>query len=160
MQHSPSAEAQTDSRVRATPAPGLTTAGMTFEHAMSVGYAASRQGDFNTALINFQRALMIRPGQPYAAAAADNMAYYIQHERDAPRRRVIGQLEARLAQAINQQDWVCAATTLDTLTTYTTPDSLNRARLVAQRGEISGLLDARTDYEQWSTVCSTQRPLY
>ncbi|MGB3296927.1 MAG: hypothetical protein WBA76_01565 [Phormidesmis sp.] len=153
------APAQTN-RVRATPAPGLTTAGMTFQQAMNVGYAASRQGDFDTALINFQRALMIRPGNPYASAAADNMAYYIQYERVSTRQRAIDQLQARLTASITQKDWVCAATTIDQLTAYTAPNSLNRERLIGQRGEISGLLDARIDNERWSTVCAAQRPVY
>lgn len=148
------------SRVQATPAPGLTTAGMSFKQAMNVGYAASRQGDFNTALINFQRALMLRPGNPYAAAAADNMAYYIQYERVSTRQSAIDRLYARLSTATTQKDWVCAATTLDQLTTYTQPNSLNRERLVGQRGEVSGLLDARIDHERWSTVCGAQGPVY
>ena len=153
------AQAQTG-RVRATPAPGLTTAGMTFQQAMNVGYAASRQGDFDTALINFQRALMIRPGNPYASAAADNMAYYIQYERVSKRQRAIDRLQARLTTSITQKDWVCAATTIDQLTAYTQPNSLNRERLIGQRGEVSGLLDARMDHERWSTVCAAQRPVY
>ncbi len=127
---------------------------------MNVGYAASRQGDFNTALINFQRALMLRPGNPYAAAAADNMAYYIQYERVSTRQSAIDRLYARLSTATTQKDWVCAATTLDQLTTYTQPNSLNRERLVGQRGEVSGLLDARIDHERWSTVCGAQGPVY
>lgn len=133
---------------------------LTFEQLMDIGYRASKQGDFNTALINFRRALAIRPGQPYAAAAADNMAYYIQYERMAARRRTISQLEARLIDAQTQKDWVCAATTLDQLTTYTEPNSLNRERLIGQRGEVSGLLDARIDSDQWSTVCAAQNPVY
>jgi len=148
------------SRVQATPAPGLTTAGMSFKQAMNVGYAASRQGDFNTALINFQRALMLRPGNPYAAAAADNMAYYIQYERVSTRQSAIDRLYARLSTATAQKDWVCAATTLDQLTTYTQPNSLNRERLIGQRGEVSGLLDARIDHERWSTVCGAQGSIY
>ena len=143
-----------------TPRPGLTTNGMTFKQAMDVGYAASRQGDFNTALINFQRAILIRPGHPYATAAADNMAYYIQHERVTTRQRAISQLESRLTTAQAQKDWVCAATTLDELTTYTEPGSLNRERLIGQRGEVSGLLDARIDHERWSTVCAAQNPVH
>jgi tetratricopeptide (TPR) repeat protein len=131
-----------------------------FDRAMRVGYAASRQGDFNTALINFRRALAIRPNQPYAQAAADNMAYYLQYERIAVHQRAIAQLEARLARATSQKDWVCAATTLDALTRYTEPDSLNRERLIGQRGEVSGLLDARIDHERWSTVCAAQSPVY
>ena len=133
---------------------------LTFEQLMSIGYRASKQGDFNTALINFRRALAMRPGQPYAAAAADNMAYYIRYERMSERRRAISQLESRLVRAQTQKDWVCAATTLDQLTAYTQPDSLNRERLIGQRGEVSGLLDARIDSDRWSTVCAAQNPVY
>ena len=147
-------------RVTATPRPGLTAAGMTFKQAMDLGYAASRQGDMHTALINFQRALLIQPGNQYAAAAADNMAYYIQYERFAARQQAINQLQAQLATATAQKDWVCAAITLDQLTTYTEPNSLNRERLIGQRGEVSGLLDARIDHESWSTVCAAQNPVY
>lgn len=137
-----------------------TVDGMTFEQAMRVGYAASRQGDLNTALINFRRALQIRPGHPYAAAAADNMAYLIQYERNSARQQAIREIEARLATATAQKDWVCAATTLDELTTYTAANSLNRERLIGQRGEVSGLLDARVDHERWSTVCGASTPVY
>lgn len=133
---------------------------LTFDQLMSIGYRASKQGDFNTALINFRRALAIRPGQPYASAAADNMAYYIQYERLSERRREISQLESRLVRAQAQKDWVCAATTLDQLTTYTQPNSLNRERLIGQRGEVSGLLDARIDSDRWSTVCAAQNAIY
>lgn len=140
--------------------PGLTTAGMTFKQAMDLGYAASRQGDLHTALINFQRALLIQPGNPYAAAAADNMAYYIQFERVSARQQAINRLQARLETATAQKDWVCAATTLDQLTTYTEPNSLNRERLIGHRGEVSGLLDARIDHESWSTVCTAQGSIY
>lgn len=133
---------------------------LTFDQLMDIGYRASKQGDFNTALINFRRALAVRPGQPYAVAAAENMAYYIRYERMTERRRAISQLEARLARAQAQKDWVCAATTLDQLTTYTEPNSLNRERLIGQRGEVSGLLDARIDSDRWSTVCAAQDPIY
>ena len=133
---------------------------LTFDQLMNIGYAASRQGDFNTALINFRRALALQPNQPYAQAAADNMVYYIYYERTAPRRRAISQLEARLATATSQKDWVCAATTLDQLATYAEPNSLNQERLIGQRGEISGLLDARINYERWSTVCTAAGPVY
>lgn len=132
----------------------------TFDQLMSVGYAASRQGDLNTALINFRRALALRPGNPYAAAAADNMAYYIEHARITARQWEITKLETRLTNAINQKDWVCAATTLDELTMYTKPNSLDREYLIGQRGEVAGRLDARLDHESWSTVCAAQRPVY
>ncbi len=147
-------------RDRTTPAERLRASGMTFQRAMNIGYAASEQGDFNTALINFRRALILRPGHPYAAAAADNMAYYLQYERVSARQQVIDQLQAQLTKATAQKDWVCAATTLDQLTAYTEPNSLNRERLIGQRGEVSGLLDARLDQEHWSTVCAAQQPVY
>ena len=150
----------TNSQAKQTSPSTTLTPALTFEQAMSIGYRASKQGDLNTALINFRRALALRPDHPYAAAAADNMAYYIRYERMATRRRAISQLEARLLRAQAQRDWVCAATTLDQLTTYTEPNSLNRERLIGQRGEISGLLDARIDNERWSTVCAAQNPVY
>jgi len=133
---------------------------LSFDQLMNIGYAASRQGDFNTALINFRRALVLRPNQPYAVAAADNMTYYIEHARIAARQQAIDQLESRLLRATAASDWVCAATTLDQLTMYTEPNSLNRERLIGQRGEISGMLDARLNYSAWSTVCAAQRPVY
>ncbi|MEL6469544.1 MAG: tetratricopeptide repeat protein [Cyanobacteria bacterium J06623_4] len=139
---------------------GAAPTGQTFEQLMDVGYAASRQGDFNTALINFRRALELRPNHPYASAAADNMTFYIEHARITRRQHAIDQLEARLMRAIEATDWVCAATTLDQLTMYTAPNSLNRERLVGQRGEVSGLLDARLNHDAWSTVCAAQNPVH
>ena len=141
------------------PAPSA-HAQLSFDQLMDIGYAASRQGDFHTALINFRRALVLRPNQPYAAAAAENMAFYIEHARITARQQTIDQLEARLLRATAASDWVCAATTLDELTMYTEPNSLNRERLIGQRGEISGMLDARLNYNAWSTVCAAQRPVY
>ena len=133
---------------------------LTFKQLMDLGYAASAQGDFHTALINFRRALVLQPNQPYAIAAADNMAYYIEHARISTRQREISQLESRLANATAQKDWVCAATTIDQLTMYTQPGSLNRERLIGQRGDVSVMLDARLNFDAWSTVCSAQRPVY
>ena len=160
MSESAIANTNTTGIIRTSPRPGLTTAGMTFKQAMDLGYAASQQGDLHTALINFQRALLIQPGNQYAAAAADNMAYYIQYNRFATRQQAIDRLQSRLSSAIAQSDWVCAATTLDELTTYTAPNSLDRERIIGQRGEVSGLLDARLNHEKWSTVCTAQNPVY
>lgn len=136
------------------------TAGFTFQQLMDVGYRASRQGDMDTALINFRRALELRPNHPYAAAAADNMAYYIEHARISDRQREISQLESQLTRASAANDWVCAATTIDQLTMYTEPGSLARERLIGKRGEVSGLLDVRMNHESWSTVCGAQRAVY
>lgn len=146
----------------AAPAPTVqpTHSQLSFDQLMNIGYAASSQGDFNTALINFRRALVLQPNQPYAVAAADNMSFYIEHARIVARQQVIDQLESRLLRATAASDWVCAATTLDQLTMYTEPNSLNRERLIGQRGEVSGMLDARLNYAAWSTVCAAQRPVY
>ena len=145
-----------------SPAPTVqpTHSQLSFDQLMNIGYAASSQGDFNTALINFRRALVLQPNQPYAVAAADNMSFYIEHARIVARQQVIDQLESRLLRATAASDWVCAATTLDQLTMYTEPNSLNRERLIGQRGEVSGMLDARLNYAAWSTVCAAQRPVY
>ncbi|MEO1402704.1 MAG: hypothetical protein AAFV72_15850 [Cyanobacteria bacterium J06635_1] len=131
-----------------------------FIRAMNLGYAYAQQFDYNTALINFRRALELRPGNPYAEVAVQNMEYFIERDRNAARQREIDRLEARLAQSAEAKDWVCAAGTVDALVTYTEPESLNRERLVGYRGELTGLLDARTDFESWSTICTPESPLF
>ncbi|MEO0540614.1 MAG: hypothetical protein AAFZ80_07090 [Cyanobacteria bacterium P01_A01_bin.105] len=127
---------------------------------MRLGYAYTNQFDYNTALINFRRALAARPNDPYATQAVANTEYYIARDRTAIRQRAIDQLEARLTTANEQSDWVCAAATVDELIKYTAPDSFERRRLQGYRGELSGLMDARVNLESWSTVCSPQGPLY
>ncbi|MBD0335414.1 MAG: hypothetical protein ICV62_07995 [Cyanobacteria bacterium Co-bin13] len=124
-----------------------------YTRAMLIGYAAAEQGDYQTALINFRRALAARPNDRYAQAAIRNMESFIAEQRAAVRRREIATLQGRLAAAVEQTDWACAATTVDQLTTYFPAASLERAQLVAYRGEITGFLEARTNVETWSTVC-------
>ncbi|MEG4235494.1 tetratricopeptide repeat protein [Microcoleus sp. Pol11C3] len=43
-----------------------------FKQSMKLGYTYYGQGDYQTALINFNRALQIRPGDAYAVKAVDN----------------------------------------------------------------------------------------
>ena len=43
-----------------------------FTQCMNVGYAAYKQGDYQTALINFERALIQRPDNTYALDAVEN----------------------------------------------------------------------------------------
>jgi len=43
-----------------------------FKQSMKLGYTYYEQGDYQTALINFNRALQIRPGDAYAVKAVDN----------------------------------------------------------------------------------------
>ncbi|MEL7502970.1 MAG: hypothetical protein AAFN18_10930 [Cyanobacteria bacterium J06554_6] len=127
---------------------------------MRLGYAYTNQFDYNTALINFRRALAERPGDPYATEAIANVEYYLERNRLAIRQREIDRLEAQLTAAGEQQDWVCAAATVDELIKYTEPNSFERRRLQGYRGELSGLMDARANLESWSTICSPEAPLY
>jgi hypothetical protein len=49
-----------------------------FTQHMNAGYAATQQRNYPTALACFQRALQLRPGNPYAAQAVQNVQGYIQ----------------------------------------------------------------------------------
>ena len=49
-----------------------------FTQQMNAGYAATQQRNYPTALACFQRALQLRPGNPYAAQAVQNVQGYIQ----------------------------------------------------------------------------------
>lgn len=127
---------------------------------MRLGYAYTNLFDYNTALINFRRALAERPGDDLATEAVANVTFYLERDRAARRQREIDRLEARLTTAGAQSDWVCAAATVDELIQYTEPSSFERRRLLGYRGELTGLMDARADLESWSTVCSPSGPLY
>jgi hypothetical protein len=48
---------------------------------MNIGYAATQKRDYQTALINFRRALNERPGDSYATRAISNVQSYIQRSR-------------------------------------------------------------------------------
>ncbi|MFE4105511.1 hypothetical protein [Almyronema epifaneia] len=125
-----------------------------YRRAMEIGYAATEQGDYQTALINFRRALAARPGDRYATAAIANVQSYIQQIRAIEERnRRVETLQATLEEAVDAQDWVCAAATIDSLVALVPPDSIERGRLVAYRGELTGLLESRVNLESWSTVC-------
>ncbi|NET48450.1 MAG: hypothetical protein F6K09_06920, partial [Merismopedia sp. SIO2A8] len=52
-----------------------------YEQAMDVGYAAYREKDYHTALINFQRALEDKAGDRYATEAIANTEAIIQYRR-------------------------------------------------------------------------------
>lgn len=125
-----------------------------YTEAMLAGYAATEAGDYAIALGEFQQALEARPGDRYALAAIENMETYLEELRqEAERRRRINNLQQILGVAIGANDWACAAATVDELVTLSPPESLDRARLVAYRGELSALIDARVDISSWSTVC-------
>ncbi|NJL85699.1 MAG: hypothetical protein HC886_06510 [Leptolyngbyaceae cyanobacterium SM1_1_3] len=125
-----------------------------YARAMQIGYAATGQGDYQTALINFRRALVARPGDRYATAAIANVESYIAQIRAIEERnRRVEESQAMIDEAVAAQDWVCAAASVDTLITLVPADSIERGRLVAYRGELAGLLRARASLENWSTVC-------
>jgi tetratricopeptide (TPR) repeat protein len=130
------------------------TTSQTYTRAMLIGYAAAEQGDYHTALINFRRALAARPGDRYARAAIRNMETYIAQERaEAAKQAEIARLEGTLSSAVAASDWACAAASVDRLVVLVPPTSVDRARLIAYRGEIAGLIESRANLDQWSTVC-------
>jgi tetratricopeptide (TPR) repeat protein len=134
--------------------PGYKSVNANYRQAMLIGYAAAEQGDYHTALINFRRALNARPGDRYATAAIRNMEAYIARQRaEARKQQEIEQLQEVLSRAVQASDWACAASTVDRLIELVPPDSVDRARLTAYRGELGGLIQSRASLEQWSTVC-------
>jgi hypothetical protein len=52
-----------------------------FKQSMQLGYAAYKQGEYQTALINFNRALQERPGDAYAVKAINNTKQAIAQSR-------------------------------------------------------------------------------
>lgn len=54
-----------------------------YDRAMRIGYAAAQQRDYQTALINFRRALKERPRDRYALQAIQNVESFISRERPA-----------------------------------------------------------------------------
>jgi len=52
-----------------------------YNRYMRIGYAATQKRDYQTALINFRRALNERPGDSYATRAISNVQSYIQRSR-------------------------------------------------------------------------------
>ena len=54
-----------------------------YQQSMTVGYAAYQQKDYQTALINFRRALTDKADDPYATEAIANTEAILQKQRDA-----------------------------------------------------------------------------
>ncbi|MBE9140957.1 hypothetical protein IQ254_27790 [Nodosilinea sp. LEGE 07088] len=130
------------------------TRAQSYRYAMLAGYSAAERKDYHTALINFRRALALRPGDRYATAAIRNMETYIAQERaEAAKVAEIAQRQALLARAVEASDWACAAASVDRLVVLIPPNSPDRARLVAYRGELTGFIQERANLDQWSTIC-------
>lgn len=130
------------------------TASQTYTQAMLAGYNATARRDYHTALINFRRALAARPGDRYATAAIRNMETYIAQQRaEAAKQAEIARLQETISEAVAASDWACAAASVDRLVTLVPPDSTDRARLIAYRGEIGGFIQSRDNLDQWSSIC-------
>ncbi len=126
----------------------------TYRNSMLAGYSATERKDYHTALINFRRALAARPGDRYATAGIRNMETYIAQARaEAAKQAEIIQRQETLAAAVQASDWACAAASVDRLVVLIPPDSADRARLIAYRGELTGFIQSRANLDQWSTVC-------
>jgi hypothetical protein len=54
-----------------------------YSRYMRIGYTATQQRDYQTALINFRRALEERPGDTYASRAIQNVEGYIRRTNTA-----------------------------------------------------------------------------
>ncbi|MEM0981880.1 MAG: hypothetical protein AAGH78_16610 [Cyanobacteria bacterium P01_H01_bin.58] len=118
-----------------------------YRQAMEAGYEAAGTGRYRTALFYFEQALEFRPGDQEALSQIARMNALI-----ARQTRIL-ELRTQLSAAVDLRDWACAARVVDQLVTFSEPASLDRARLVAYRGELSELLDARVNIENWSVVC-------
>jgi tetratricopeptide (TPR) repeat protein len=55
-----------------------------YDRDMRIGYHATRKRDYQTALINFRRALQQRPGDAYATQAIRNVTSYIAGKKGQP----------------------------------------------------------------------------
>ncbi|NEP54139.1 MAG: hypothetical protein F6K65_37260, partial [Moorea sp. SIO3C2] len=63
---------------------------------MNIGYAATNTFDYQTALINFRRALEERPDDEYAERAIANIEFYIERNRLQAIQNQVDALQARL----------------------------------------------------------------
>ena len=128
-----------------------------YTQAMNLGYTYANQFDYQTALVNFRRALEERPDDVYAINAIANMEFYIERNRVAKLQAQVDTLQARLNLAAQTKDWVCVTATVDELIPFA--EGLERERLTGYRSQLTGVLDSRTDVEFWSTVCEPDKPL-
>jgi len=83
-----------------------------YTQSMRVGYGASAQQDYQTALINFQRALQTRPGDPYASIAIENIYNQLHSEQGGQAGLAVavraGDRYSTLASLLQSQQWQAA----------------------------------------------------
>ncbi len=75
----PNATSAPTTSAPATPTPSA-SAPQSYHQTMMVGYSAYNQGDYQTALINFRRALEMQPGDRLATEAIQNTESIIQQQ--------------------------------------------------------------------------------
>lgn len=68
-----------------TPVVMAQTATQRYNAAMQMGYSLTARRDYQSALVNFQKALSLRPGDRYAQVAISNVQAYIARDRVARR---------------------------------------------------------------------------
>ena len=62
--------------IAAPQSPAVVAQGTTYNTYMRLGYSATAKRDYRNALVNFRRALRVRPGDSYATAAVNNVSTY------------------------------------------------------------------------------------
>lgn len=60
-----------------------------YDYYMKIGYAGTAKRDYQTALLNFRRALRLRPGDRYAQKAVDNVSKYVAVIRAQKRQGIV-----------------------------------------------------------------------
>jgi len=68
---------------QAAPAKTVQNAQSDYDNFMRQGYLATAQRDYETALINFRKALNLRQGNPYATRAINNISNYLSQRGEA-----------------------------------------------------------------------------
>lgn len=125
---------------------------LTYRDYMRLGYQYSEKRDYQTALINFRRALKDRPGDPLAAKAVANMQKSI---RILKREQMAEDMKPDLDAAVKARDWNCALKITDRMLTLLEPTSTRRAELVVYRGRLQGIMNSEASRP--STVCQAMR---
>lgn len=118
---------------------------------MNVGYAALAQRDYQTALINFRRALAKRPNDAYARKAIANTQAYIEVLR---RQRIAEGMAPQLKQAVDGKDWACAMKIVDRMIAYSPQASIRRSELITYRGRLQTMLETTVQTPAFSGACA------
>lgn len=124
-----------------------------YRKSMQLGYLATKLGDYQTALINFKRALAERPNDPYARKAVQNTQAYINVQR---RQSQADALTPTLKLAMDAQDWSCAVQIVDRMITLNPKGSQREAQLIAYRSQLAGAMNSPGGTATSSGVCSSQ----